>query len=128
MHKLPALLTSLALLTLTLPAIAANDDKAKTREAKEGTSEEAEKPIPEAKVWVTRHTIKMNGATLAYTATAGTMLIKDERTSRSPCSVSRPTSKDGTNLGTRPIMFAYNGGPGSASAGCTWASWAPSAR
>ena len=73
-------------------------------------------PIPEAKTWVTKHRITLGGAPLAYTATAGTMLIRDEKDE--PVALFGYTAyvKDGADRVTRPIMFAYNGGPGSASA------------
>lgn len=76
----------------------------------------AEKATPEAKVWTTRHEIKVGGAALAYTATAGTMLIKNDKDE--PIALFGFTAyvKDGSDPRTRPIMFAYNGGPGSASA------------
>jgi carboxypeptidase C (cathepsin A) len=74
------------------------------------------KPTPSAKVWTTRHEIKIGGAVLAYTATAGTMLITNDKDE--PIALFGYTAyvKDGSDPRTRPIMFAYNGGPGSASA------------
>ena len=76
----------------------------------------AEKATPEAKVWTTKHEIKIGGSVLAYTATAGTMLIKNDKDE--PIALFGFTAyvKDGGDPRTRPIMFAYNGGPGSASA------------
>jgi carboxypeptidase C (cathepsin A) len=74
------------------------------------------KATPEAKVWTTKHEIKIGGGVLAYTATAGTMLIKNDK--EEPIALFGFTTyvKDGGDPRTRPIMFAYNGGPGSASA------------
>lgn len=63
----------------------------------------------------TRHQITVNGKTMNYTATAGRLPIKD------------PTGKieaemffvayilDGIEPNHRPLTFAFNGGPGSAS-------------
>ena len=126
MQKLPALLSLLTLLGLTQPTLATATDDNEPDAASEGKcdtyssddaskDEDSKKEIPEAKVWVTRHKIKMNGATLAYTATAGTMHIKDDKDE--PIALFGFTAyvKDGVEPGSRPIMFAYNGGPGSAS-------------
>ncbi len=126
MQKLPALLSLLTLLGLTQPTLATATDDDEPDAASEGKcdtyssddaskDEDSKKEIPEAKVWVTRHKIKMNGATLAYTATAGTMHIKDDKDE--PIALFGFTAyvKDGVEPGSRPIMFAYNGGPGSAS-------------
>ena len=72
--------------------------------------------MPEAKTWVTKHRIAIGGAPLAYTATAGTMRIRDDKDE--PVALFGYTAyvKDGADRAARPIMFAYNGGPGSASA------------
>jgi len=75
-----------------------------------------ESKVPEGKVSVTKHSIHVGGTTLAYTATAGTMQMKNEKDE--PIALFGFTAyvKDGGDIRTRPIMFAYNGGPGSASA------------
>jgi carboxypeptidase C (cathepsin A) len=118
MKNLAVLLASLALLTLTAPAVAADaektppDAKAKV-DAAAGADQ---KEVPEAKLWVTRHQIKVGGKALAYTATAGTMLIKNDKDEPTALFGFTAYVKDGGDPRTRPILFAYNGGPGSASA------------
>jgi len=112
-----ALLTALltVLIAGTPPADAA--DAAPAAAAKSDTTAKPdEKPVPEAKVWVTKHQIRIGGTTLAYTATAGTMLIKNDKDE--PIALFGFTAyvKEGADPRTRPLMFAYNGGPGSASA------------
>lgn len=74
-----------------------------------------DKPIPEAKTSVTKHSVKIGGKKIVYTATAGTMLMKND--DQEPIALIGYTAyvKDDSDLRTRPIMFAYNGGPGSAS-------------
>jgi len=74
-----------------------------------------EKP-PEAKVFVTKHQITVGAATISYTATAGTMLMKNDKDE--PIALFGFTAyvKDGGDQSARPIVFAYNGGPGSSSA------------
>jgi carboxypeptidase C (cathepsin A) len=73
-------------------------------------------PKPEEKTSVTHHQITVNGTTLAYTATAGTLLLKEEN-GRPRASVFYVYyARDGVkDLGKRPITYTFNGGPGSAS-------------
>jgi carboxypeptidase C (cathepsin A) len=91
--------------TPTAPAAAASAAAAKP-----------EDKIPEAKVWTTKHQFAVGGANFAYTATAGTVLVKNEKDE--PIALFGFTAyvKDGGDQRTRPIVFAYNGGPGSSSA------------
>jgi carboxypeptidase C (cathepsin A) len=59
--------------------------------------------------------VRIDGQTIEYTATAGTLEMKDE--DGKPIAHFGYTAyvKKGANKAERPIMFAYNGGPGSAS-------------
>ena len=94
----------------TQTAVAADADAKKEPAAK------TEDNIPEAKVFVTQHKGRVGSTTLSYTATAGTMLMKNDKDE--PIALFGFTAyvrSDGDPR-TRPIVFAYNGGPGSASA------------
>jgi len=85
-------------------------------EAEESGAEVEENAIePEAKTFTSEHEIEINGERIRYTATAGTLLLHDEE--GKPVAEFGYTSyvKKGSNPATRPIMFAWNGGPGSAS-------------
>lgn len=65
---------------------------------------------------VTKHQVKINNQLISYTATAGYMLMKDEADSLRAKLFFVAYTKDGeTDISKRPIMFAYNGGPGSSS-------------
>jgi carboxypeptidase C (cathepsin A) len=75
---------------------------------------QAEAAKPEASV--TEHSIRIDGENVAYTATAGTLILRNEK--------DEPVARMGyiaylrkgvTDLSRRPITFAYNGGPGSSS-------------
>ena len=74
-----------------------------------------EKDVPEAKQVVTEHSATIGGQKIDYTVTAGTMLMKND--DEEPIALVGFTAyeKKGADKRTRPIMFAYNGGPGSAS-------------
>jgi len=80
------------------------------------SNEEPDKqPIPEAKVATTQHEIKLGAKTINYTATAGTMLMKNKKGQPVALMGYTAYTVNGKNTANRPLMFAYNGGPGSAS-------------
>jgi carboxypeptidase C (cathepsin A) len=64
---------------------------------------------------VTHHQIAVNGKTISYTATAGRLPIKrgDGKIEAEMFFVAY--TLDGQDAGRRPLTFAFNGGPGSAS-------------
>ncbi|HXO21949.1 MAG TPA: peptidase S10 [Thermoanaerobaculia bacterium] len=106
---LPALALLLALLPLSAPA----DDKPVGGEKK---AEEKEKPAPVEKVSTTRHSITLDGQKIGYTATAGTLLLKDDEGKAKASVFFIAYTRDGVkDPGERPVTFAFNGGPGSAS-------------
>jgi len=83
-----------------------------------GDASQAEKqtpPIPPEKSSVTHHDLTLNGKVLHYTATAGTLLIRDGEDDHPYGSIfSVAYTLDGADPNTRPVTFLYNGGPGSA--------------
>jgi carboxypeptidase C (cathepsin A) len=97
------LTTPLVTLAADLPTLPAEQDK-------------QNKPIPEPKVWTSRHQIRIGGKAIDYEATTGTLLMKNEKDE--PIALLGFTAyvRQGQDARTRPIVFAYNGGPGSASA------------
>ena len=58
--------------------------------------------------------VKINGVTIPLTARAGTMVLRDENNDPIAHMGFTSYTKDGGGA-KRPIMFAYNGGPGSSS-------------
>jgi len=71
---------------------------------------------PKAEQSVTQHSIKMGGKTLKYTATAGTLILRNEKDEPIARFGYVAYSKNGIkDTSRRPITFAYNGGPGSSS-------------
>ena len=72
-------------------------------------------PIPpEAKV-ETKHDWTAGARAVHYTATAGTLLIKDDEDKAIGSMFYVAYTEDGVAPGSRPVTFLYNGGPGSAS-------------
>lgn len=71
--------------------------------------------VPPEKSAVTHHEMTLDGKTLRYTATAGTLLIRDGEDDHPYGSIfSVAYTLDGADPNTRPVTFLYNGGPGSA--------------
>lgn len=64
---------------------------------------------------VTHHQISMNGRVLRYTATAGRLPIKREDGKIEAEMFFVAYTLDGQDAARRPLTFAFNGGPGSAS-------------
>ncbi len=98
MKKIIVLLICLSLVTLTFA---------------QEKSKDADKPIPQAEVSTTQQSVKINGVTIPLTAKAGTMLMRDEN--NEPIALFGFTSYTKDGASNRPIIFSYNGGPGSSS-------------
>lgn len=73
-----------------------------------------EKQMPKAEVFESKQTVSIDGKTISLNAKAGTMELKDEN--NKPIALFGFTAYFKENAGKdRPIVFAYNGGPGSSS-------------
>src|SRR6267142_3278885 len=79
---------------------------------------EEDKKAPEDKSVQTKHSVKIGGQEIKYTATAGTMLLKlEDGTPKASVFFVAYTRDDVQDATKRPITFAFNGGPG---AGSLW--------
>jgi carboxypeptidase C (cathepsin A) len=64
----------------------------------------------------TRHTVVIGGVPVHYTATAGTVLLKDEDETIKASVFYVTYTRDGiADASRRPLTFSFNGGPGSSS-------------
>jgi carboxypeptidase C (cathepsin A) len=90
------------------PEKSAAADKDKERE------KEKEKE-PEERTSRTRHSVTIDGRTLPFTATAGTMVLKDEA-GKAKASVFYVAyvREDVKDAAARPVTYSFNGGPGAA--------------
>ena len=71
---------------------------------------------PKEESSVTDHTIRINGKSIPYKATASTILLKDDKGAPAALIYSTAyTRSDVKDVSRRPIAFIFNGGPGSAS-------------
>ena len=84
-----------------------------------------ETPIPPEKSSVTHHELTLGGKSLKYTATAGTLLIRDEEDKPYGSIFYVAYTLDGVDPTTRPVSFLYNGGPGSATLWLHMGSFSP---
>jgi len=84
-------------------------------ESTEATDKEEHYDVSEVPPVVTHHQFAMNGKTLSYTATTGRLPIKrgDGKIEAEMFFVAY--TLDGQDVTKRPLTFAFNGGPGSAS-------------
>jgi carboxypeptidase C (cathepsin A) len=89
-------------------------DAAAHKDADKDKEKEKETPIPSEKAVTTHHELTLAGKTLKYTATAGTLLVRDEEDKPYGSIFYVAYTLDGAEPGTRPVSFLYNGGPGSA--------------
>lgn len=86
----------------------------------EKKAEEAPAKLPEEKTSQTHHSIKIDGQTLNYTVTTGTMILKEENVEEGEKAKASifyiAYTMDGDHKpAERPITFSFNGGPGSSS-------------
>ena len=90
--------------------------------------ESTEKPEPKDEIVITQHTITLNGQTLSYTVTTGTIILKEESEKkgenageaegempRAAIFFIAYTRNDVADSVKRPLTFSFNGGPGSSS-------------
>ena len=108
------------LFVLASPTLAQQHESATKTAAPKSDAEKAveKKPAPEAPPVQTHHTLHVGGQTLNYTATAGMMPLKNDKGETEANIFFMAYTLDqqgGQRENKRPLMFAFNGGPGSAS-------------
>jgi carboxypeptidase C (cathepsin A) len=81
----------------------------------EATEKEEHYDVTEAPPVITHHQATVNGKTFNYTATTGRLPIKREDGKTEAEMFFVAYTLDGQDAGKRPLTFAFNGGPGSAS-------------
>ena len=79
---------------------------------------------PQDQLVETKHRITLNGETIAYTVTTGTLVLKQETEKEGASEGEKPkasfffiayTRDNVTDPASRPLTFSFNGGPGSSS-------------
>ncbi len=82
--------------------------------AAQGGGNEETVPVPPETNSLTKHDWSAAGQTIHYTATAGNLLIRDEKDKPNGSIFYVAYTADGADPKTRPVTFFYNGGPGAA--------------
>src|SRR5260370_12909230 len=115
--KQPMRFLGTALLFLgTNVSLAQQPPQAAPEEAAEKPKEEKKPPAPEEKVVTSKHSLRIAGQEIKYTATAGTILLKlEDGTPKASIFYVAYTKDDVSDFAQRPITFSFNGGPGSSS-------------
>ena len=95
-----------------------NQEEKKATE--DAATDEKSLPPPEDKLSVTQHSVTINNEEIRYTATTGTLVLKEEsekegEKAKASVFFVAYTRDDIADSGSRPITFAFNGGPGSSS-------------
>ena len=104
---LPMLLAAALLPTGAYAADAAHAVPAKTAAAA---------TVPQQREVVTHGSVRIGNEDVRYTATAGTIILRDDKNEPVATMFYVAYTKDGVhNEARRPITFLYNGGPGSSS-------------
>lgn len=95
--------------------VLAQEKKPDEAKAQPPAAADANKPaaIPKEQSSVTQHTLALNGQTIHYTATAGTLLVRDDKNQPNGSIFYVAYTQDGAEAKSRPVTFLYNGGPGS---------------
>jgi carboxypeptidase C (cathepsin A) len=117
--------TAAAMAAMTLCALAARADDAKEAVAVsiatacqiDSTDSNKLKwmRMPAAEQSATQRRLSVGGKTVDYTATAGTLIVRDDDDKPIASIGYVAYTKNGARDPSRPIMFAFNGGPGSSS-------------
>jgi len=106
--------TLLCLAPATMILAAEHDDAAKPDDKADAKPAHAKPDVPPEKAVTTSHGVQIGGRAIAYKATAGTLLIRDDK-DRPDASVFYVAYTAEGDSGKRPVTFLYNGGPGSSS-------------
>jgi carboxypeptidase C (cathepsin A) len=112
MHVLVRSLIPALVLFVTIPGVSA---QAPPPQPPAAHTETAAAELKET-TSVTKHTIDVGGQRISYTATAGTILLRDDK-QKPEASVFYVayTRDDVTDRAKRPMFYSFNGGPGTAS-------------
>jgi carboxypeptidase C (cathepsin A) len=107
--------TGVALLAIAGAALGATSSVAAAR-SPAGKPGPADKPAPEAVQSVTEGSVTVEGHAIDYTATAGTLILRNDRGEPTGSMFYVAYVKRGVkDESRRPVTFLYNGGPGAAS-------------
>lgn len=111
-------LRSFVLVVACLSLVASSATIAQETTKEKDTAKDSLKAAPsgEPQLSVTQHQITLGGKVLRYKVTAGYMLMRDEAgKAKANIFFTAYTREDVGDVSKRPLLFSFNGGPGSAS-------------
>ncbi len=104
------------LVGICVAASAAAQEKPAEKPPEKPAAEASKKEPPKPEQSVTQHTSVIGGVPVTYTATAGTLVVRNEKDEPwASIGYTAYVRKDAGVAPHRPIAFCYNGGPGSSS-------------
>ena len=110
-------LTALLALAVLSPAFADEPPKDKGDKSDKGDKDKGQDVLALLPAdSVTQHSIQAGAQHLNYTATAGTLTMRDDKGERSALVFYVAYTLQGAQAGTRPVSFFFNGGPGAGTA------------
>jgi carboxypeptidase C (cathepsin A) len=90
------------------------DGRGEKGERHDGEKHDGKEPARD-RIVTTHHTVTIGGQVVAYTASTGTMVLKDEEDNPLASFFFTAYTKDGADPAKRPVTYTFNGGPGSSS-------------
>jgi carboxypeptidase C (cathepsin A) len=94
----------------------AEDEKAESKADKTSEEKKAEPKEKEPVLSITEHEVTIGGQVIKYRATAGYLVLKDDKDkARANIFFTAYTKLGETDPAKRPLTFSFNGGPGSSS-------------
>lgn len=118
------------LLLVSMPGVARAESRSQEKPATPAAPPGVKPAEPPAEVKetqsITKHVLGIDGARVAYTATAGTMILRDADGKPRASVFSVSYVKDGVDdPAARPVTYAFNGGPGSAAVWVQYGAFGP---
>jgi len=101
-----------SVLLITFASLAGAQERTATVEKR---SEPPKKEAHADRISTTQHTVRIGNETVAYTARAGTMILNTDDGEPRASFFTVSYTRDGSDPAKRPVVFTFNGGPGSSS-------------
>ena len=103
--------TLLLILLFALPGFTQTEKKRKKRHPRNSRRSFQKESLSE-----TKHSVQIDGKTISYNVVAGNIVLKEENSRPKASIFFIAYTKEGvSDTQTRPVMFSFNGGPGSSS-------------
>jgi carboxypeptidase C (cathepsin A) len=114
-QAVPAALAVAALLG-AMPALAQDQKDQKNQAVAADSAKKPPAPELQDKTSVTHHTVRIEGQPVAYTAKAGTLVLRDQNDKGIASFFYVYYTRDNvTDVAKRPLFYSFNGGPGTGS-------------